>query len=96
MLFVRWARWGGGFPSGSGRQTGGALLAIGAKARPRIIEDGETWRLLVANLLHRDIVHLGFNLFALLNIAEGEFSDDDPTHLCRACEHRWSVAGRDW
>ena len=23
-------------------------------------------------------------------------SDDDPTHLCRACEHCWRVAGRDW
>src|SRR5690606_22677756 len=29
---------------------------------------GEAWRLLAANLLHRDAVHLSFNLFAFLNV----------------------------
>lgn len=53
---------------GGGVVTREALLALGAKARARIVEDGEAWRLLAANFLHRDAVHLGFNLFALLNI----------------------------
>lgn len=53
---------------GDGVVTRDVLLLLGAKARARIVEDGEAWRLLVANLLHRDAVHLGFNLFALLNV----------------------------
>ncbi len=53
---------------GDGVVTREVLLDLGAKARARILEDGEAWRLLAANLLHRDIVHLSFNLFALLNI----------------------------
>lgn len=53
---------------GDGAATREALIALGAKARARILEDGETWRLLVANLLHKDTVHLAFNLFALLNV----------------------------
>lgn len=44
------------------------LLLLGAKARSRMLEDGETWRLLAANFLHRDGIHLAFNLFALLNV----------------------------
>lgn len=53
---------------GDGVVTREALLVLGAKAAARIIEDGATWRLLTANVLHRDGVHLAFNLFALLNI----------------------------
>lgn len=53
---------------GDGFVTREALLELGAKARARIIDEGELWRLLVANLLHRDVTHLAFNLFALLNI----------------------------
>jgi rhomboid protease GluP len=53
---------------GDGAATREALLLLGAKARSRILEDGETWRLLTANLLHKDFVHLGFNLFALMNV----------------------------
>jgi rhomboid protease GluP len=53
---------------GDGAATREALLLLGAKARSRIIEDGETWRLFAANLLHKDLVHLGFNLFALMNV----------------------------
>lgn len=53
---------------GEGFVTREALLDLGAKARARIVDEGELWRLLVANLLHRDVTHLAFNLFALLNI----------------------------
>lgn len=53
---------------GEGVVTREVLLSLGAKARARILEDGEAWRLLAANLLHRDLVHLSFNLFALLNV----------------------------
>ena len=53
---------------GDGFVTREALLELGAKARARIVDEGELWRLLVANLLHRDVTHLAFNLFALLNI----------------------------
>ncbi|OGQ25844.1 MAG: hypothetical protein A2138_15760, partial [Deltaproteobacteria bacterium RBG_16_71_12] len=53
---------------GDGVVTREALLDLGAKARARIVDEGELWRLLVANLLHRDVTHLAFNLFALLNI----------------------------
>lgn len=53
---------------GDGVATRDALLALGAKARARITDDGELWRLLTANLLHRDVAHLAFNLFALLNV----------------------------
>ncbi len=53
---------------GDGVATREGLIALGAKARARIIDEGQLWRLLTANLLHRDGTHLGFNLFALLNI----------------------------
>src|SRR3954452_19126937 len=44
------------------------LLAYGAKATPLILDRGETWRLLSANLLHKDALHLAFNAFALWNV----------------------------
>src|SRR5438445_13827738 len=44
------------------------LLAYGAKATPLILDRGETWRLLSANLLHRDVLHLAFNAFAIWNV----------------------------
>lgn len=53
---------------GDGVVTREALLALGAKSRARIVDEGETWRLLVASLLHKDGLHLGFNLFALLAV----------------------------
>lgn len=53
---------------GDGFVTREVLLSLGAKARARILEDGEAWRLLAANVLHIDGVHLAFNLFALLNV----------------------------
>jgi membrane associated rhomboid family serine protease/cytochrome c-type biogenesis protein CcmH/NrfG len=44
------------------------LIAAGAKMQPNILELGETWRLLVANVLHRDVLHLVFNMFFLFNV----------------------------
>jgi membrane associated rhomboid family serine protease/cytochrome c-type biogenesis protein CcmH/NrfG len=44
------------------------LIDAGAKVRPNILELGETWRLLTANVLHRDILHLLFNSFFLFNL----------------------------
>lgn len=45
-----------------------ALVQAGAKVHASILELGETWRLFVANLLHRDLLHLGFNTFFLFNV----------------------------
>lgn len=44
------------------------LIEAGAKVSANIFELGETWRLLTANLLHRDLLHLAFNLFFLFNV----------------------------
>lgn len=44
------------------------LMEAGAKARSNILELGETWRLLTANVLHRDILHLVVNMFFLFNV----------------------------
>lgn len=44
------------------------LIEAGAKMQPNILELGETWRLLTANLLHRDVLHLLFNMFFLFNV----------------------------
>lgn len=53
---------------GDGAVTREALLVLGAKARARVLDEGETWRLLMASLLHKDGVHLGFNLFVLVAV----------------------------
>ncbi|RMG15077.1 MAG: rhomboid family intramembrane serine protease [Deltaproteobacteria bacterium] len=45
-----------------------AMVDFGAKARPLILDLGETWRFLTANFVHRDWVHLLFNLFVLFNV----------------------------
>lgn len=55
----------GGLKAGVGLPS---LLAYGAKATPLILDRGETWRLLAANLLHKDPLHLAFNAFALWNV----------------------------
>lgn len=44
------------------------LIFSGAKVRSNILELGETWRLITANLLHHDRLHLFFNMFFLLNV----------------------------
>src|SRR5882724_6521671 len=55
----------GGLWSGVGLSS---LLAYGAKATPLILDRGETWRLFAANLLHKDLLHLAFNAFAIWNV----------------------------
>jgi rhomboid protease GluP len=45
-----------------------AMVHFGAKAPPLIVDLGETWRLLTANFVHRDALHLVFNLFVLFNV----------------------------
>jgi membrane associated rhomboid family serine protease len=44
------------------------MVRYGAKVAPLILEAGELWRLLSANLLHRDALHLGLNMFVLFNV----------------------------
>ncbi|MEO1232399.1 MAG: rhomboid family intramembrane serine protease, partial [Myxococcota bacterium] len=44
------------------------LVQSGAKVSANVLELGETWRLFTANLLHRDVLHLGFNTFFLFNV----------------------------
>lgn len=70
---------------GEGVVTREALLELGAKARARIVDEGQLWRVLTANVLHRDATHLAFNLFALLNIGtvlEGVYRRGDYVLLC--------------
>ncbi len=43
-----------------------AMVRWGAKVGPLITEAGEPWRLLTANFLHRDGLHVGFNLLVLV------------------------------
>lgn len=45
-----------------------ALVAWGAKAAPLMVDAGQLWRLLAANLLHESALHIGFNLFVLFNV----------------------------
>ncbi len=54
-------------PSESGGLTA-ELVRLGAKAGPLITDLGESWRLLTANFVHRDWLHLLFNLFFLFNL----------------------------
>ncbi|MGQ0504671.1 MAG: rhomboid family intramembrane serine protease [Myxococcaceae bacterium] len=44
------------------------MVHFGAKVRPLIIDLGEIWRLLSANFLHRDALHIGLNMFVLFNV----------------------------
>ncbi len=54
------------WPIGSSDDT---LVAYGAKAGPLLLDLGQFWRLLTANLVHRDLLHIGMNLFVLFNFA---------------------------
>ncbi len=43
------------------------MVAWGAKAGPLIVDLGQLWRLFTANFVHRDWLHIGFNLFVLFH-----------------------------
>jgi membrane associated rhomboid family serine protease len=44
------------------------LILYGAKVVPLMLDTGQYWRLLTANLLHKDALHIAFNLFVLFNV----------------------------
>lgn len=44
------------------------LVRAGGKVSALILDLGQLWRLLSANVLHRDWVHVGLNVFVLLNV----------------------------
>lgn len=45
-----------------------SMVRWGAKVLPLIGDLGQTWRLLTANFIHRDWVHIGFNVFMIFNV----------------------------
>jgi rhomboid protease GluP len=45
-----------------------AMVRFGGKVGPLIIDVGQFWRLLTANFLHRDALHLALNMFVLFNV----------------------------
>jgi rhomboid protease GluP len=45
-----------------------AMVRFGGKAAPLIIDLGEFWRLITANFLHWNLLHLGVNMFVLFNV----------------------------
>jgi rhomboid protease GluP len=45
-----------------------AMVALGGKAAPLILDLGEFWRLVTANFLHWNPLHLGVNMFVLFNV----------------------------
>lgn len=44
------------------------MVRYGGKVGPLVFDLGEVWRLFTANLLHRDGLHLGLNMFVLFNV----------------------------
>ncbi|MCA2979373.1 MAG: rhomboid family intramembrane serine protease [Myxococcaceae bacterium] len=44
------------------------MVRTGGKVGPLVFDLGEVWRLFTANLLHRDGLHLGLNMFVLFNV----------------------------
>jgi rhomboid protease GluP len=63
-----------------------AMVRFGAKVGPLITEAGQPWRLLTANFLHRDAVHLGLNVLVLL--AQGA--------VLESTYRRWDYAALLW
>ncbi|MHB8419889.1 MAG: rhomboid family intramembrane serine protease [Myxococcales bacterium] len=45
------------------------LLRFGAKAGPLMLDLGQLWRLLTANVVHKDVLHIAVNLFVIFNFA---------------------------
>ncbi len=45
-----------------------AMVRYGGKVGPLITDLAETWRLITANFLHHDGLHIGLNLFVLFNV----------------------------
>jgi membrane associated rhomboid family serine protease len=45
-----------------------AMVRFGGKVGTLITDLGEVWRLFTANFLHRDPMHIGLNMFVLLNV----------------------------
>lgn len=45
-----------------------AMVRFGGKVGPLVTDLGEAWRLLTANFLHRDALHVGLNMFVLFNV----------------------------
>jgi membrane associated rhomboid family serine protease/tetratricopeptide (TPR) repeat protein len=57
-----------GFTARQGPLDIDAMVRFGGKVGPLIIDVGQFWRLLTANFLHRDALHLALNMFVLLNV----------------------------
>jgi rhomboid protease GluP len=45
-----------------------AMVRFGGKVGPLITDLGQLWRLLTANFLHKDALHIGLNMFVLANV----------------------------
>jgi rhomboid protease GluP len=44
------------------------LVTFGAKVAPLIVDVGEFWRLITANAVHVDVLHISFNLLVFFNV----------------------------
>ncbi len=45
-----------------------AMVTFGGKAGPLVFDLGQLWRLVTANFLHWNLLHLGVNMFVLFNV----------------------------
>lgn len=57
-----------GLTAGRGPLDIDAMVRFGGKVGPLITDLGEFWRLLTANFLHRDALHVALNMFVLFNV----------------------------